>query len=122
MKKLPIAVLNRSAVLFLYREPFTQWASALPDHEGGPITPEELNGEPVVYLVPEYESDEEFFVWLEKNYKGLWNKFLMGWTSDKSVWPETRTLEAFVVWFQPVLLSLVYDLSDNEYILEEWEP
>lgn len=51
-------MLNRSIIIIKAKEPFLSWLSSLPEPEND-ISLDEINCDNSVYLLPEYEMDDE---------------------------------------------------------------
>lgn len=101
---------NRSAIIVMAAQPFLDWARAV-DPTNRDLTLGEINREPVVYLVPECESDEEFADWIAENFDDIFEEQLGGWWTDEKSWPSNRTLQLFYEWFDCRFRSLVLDVT-----------
>jgi hypothetical protein len=107
----PVEV-NRSALIVTVKQPFVDWlhnADATSNHIGL----SEVNHEPTVYLVPEFESKEHFAEWLEQHREFIFEDQLGGWWTDERSWPRNRGIEVFQEWFDCHLYSVVLDLDDE---------
>jgi hypothetical protein len=60
------AEINRSALITTAKQPFVDWL-----HGADPTSKDiglfDINDEPTVYLVPAFETEEDFADWLEHN-------------------------------------------------------
>lgn len=72
--------------------------------------------EPNIYLITEDFLDEEPV--LKQHFKKIFENELMAITDD-DVWPETRTLEVFLQWFNVEFGSMVFDLEKSDLKREE---
>ena len=104
--------INRSAMIVTARQPVLDWLHSV-DPSADKFTLEEVNREPIVYLVPECESDEEFGEWLTQKFEVIFEEQLGGWWTDERSWPATRTLDMFQKWFNCRFHSLVLDLGHD---------
>lgn len=105
-------MLNRSAVVVRYRQPFVDWVNSVePDDET--LTLESINEDTSVYLV-EVEDEDEFEEWLELNYDLLFEELLGEWYTDASLWPDDRSLSRFKQWCTLEFHSLVFDTGGEE--------
>jgi len=104
--------INRSALIATVKQPFLDWLRAV-DSTSKNINLSEINCEPTVYLVPEFEAEGEFAEWLGQNYKTIFEEQLAGWWTDRSSWPTIRSIEVFQDWFECRIYSMVFDLDDG---------
>ena len=105
-------MINRSAVLLKYKEPFVRWINdADPYDHGSPMTLEDANEDRNVYLVTE-EDAENFEEWISLNYKALFENELNDWYTDESLWPKKRTKKIFHEWFSVECHSTIIDTVD----------
>jgi hypothetical protein len=98
---------NRSAMIVIGKQPFLKWLRSI-DPSNADLILDEINRKPVVYLIPECESDDEFELWLERRFRAVFEEQLVGWWTDESAWPP-RTFALFRRWFDCRLYSLVLD-------------
>jgi hypothetical protein len=103
-------MLNRGVLIVRPRQPYLDWASQL-DDSGLVPDPED---EQTVYLIPEFESDDEAWEILEDAYAQVFERELEGWHTDESAWPQNRTFAMFKEWFDIELHSVVEDLCAYE--------
>ena len=102
--------LNRGLVILRPKEPFIQWASQA--DPGGSASANEF-AQPSTYLIPEYESEEESWNWIQDNSSLLFEVALSEWDADEAVWPAVRDWAALDEWFQVEFVELVWDLVDE---------
>lgn len=103
-------MLNRGVLIVRPKQPYLDWAAQL-DDSGLVPDPE---GEKTVYLIPEFESDDEAWEILEDVYPEVFERELDGWHTDESAWPQNRTFAMFKEWFDIELQSVVEDLCAYE--------
>lgn len=77
-------MLNRAAVTVKPAKPYISWAAQLDDSG---IVPSE-NSEKTVYLIPEYENDQDAMKVLSEAYGFVFERELEAWHLDESVWPK----------------------------------
>jgi len=112
--------INRAAVILKPRAPFLKWVNdADPNPNAHPLTMDDLQKEPTVYLIPEFDSDEEAAELVKAGYEILFENVLLDWYTDESLWPKNRTYEMFCRWFDYSVYSIVLDLVDAPLIREE---
>ena len=105
-------MLNRAALIVSPKQPFLDWAASLDDSGLVP----DVAGEHTVYLVPEFESEEEGHVYAE-----IFERELDGWHTDESAWPEKRDFKTFQEWFSIELHSVVEDVVDDVLVDDDLE-
>ncbi len=108
-------MLNRAAIIVRPDKPFLDWAAALDDSGGVP----DPSDEPIVYLVPGYNDDEEAQSILKKAYSLIFEDELFDLSPDESAWPGDRSFAVFRKWFKVEMHSVVEDLCGYEFIDEE---
>lgn len=110
-------MLNRAALIVRPKQLFLDWAAGLDDSGLVP----DVDGEKTVYLVPEFESDEEGLRVLKRVYAEIFERELDGWHTDPSAWPQKRDFKTFQQWFSIELHSVVEDVVDDALIDDERE-
>ena len=108
IKKSITIMINRSAVIIRYNQPFVDWINAVDSSPENPLTLAEGNRESTVYLI-DVEDQDEFEGWLELNYKILFEEELDGWYTDPALWPQDRSLRIFKEWCSFEFHSAVFD-------------
>lgn len=102
-------MLNRSAIIVRPAQPFLDWAATLDDSGLVP----NAGGEQTVYLVPDFEDDDEAAEVLDLVYAEIFERELDSWHTDDTAWPQRRTLATFKQWFTIEMHSMVEDLSSD---------
>jgi hypothetical protein len=108
-------MINRGVLIVRPKQPFLDWAAGLDDSGVLP----DVDGEQTVYLIPEFDSDDDAQVIIEKVYPEVFENELWGWHTDESAWPTNRDLKTFREWFAIEVHSVVEDLCDDEIIDED---
>lgn len=107
-----LTTVNRCAVAVQATEEYIEWARRSPEETTeGEL--EYLRKEAMVYLITETEYDIE--KWLKRNYAAIFENELWGWCTDRELWPEDRSLEAFKRYFSVRFCPEVYD-TEKEVI------
>jgi len=102
-------MLNRSALILRYRQPFVDWINAVdPSSSSSIFTLQDVNEERTVYLV-EAEDEEELAAWLDSNHEVLFEQELTGWYTDPALWPRDRSLKRLKEWCYMELHTVVVD-------------
>ena len=103
---------NRSAMIVTMKQPFLDWLSSV-DAKDRRLGLDDLNREPVICLIAECESDDEFQEWLKRNYRAVFEEHLDSWWTDQLLWPKVRTFNVFQEWFDCRLHSVVLDAGSG---------
>lgn len=111
-------LIDRFVAVIKPKQPFFDWLDSQPDREPD-LTLEELRDDCNVFLIPEYDTNEQAMRYIERNHKEIFELQLLDWYLDDSVWPEKRTLSVFKQWFDIEIHSVVYDMIGNAIIPEE---
>jgi len=75
---------NRSAMTVTLKQPFLDWLVSV-DAKDRRLGLDDLNREPVICLIAECESDDEFQEWLKRNYRAVFEEHLGSWWTDQSL-------------------------------------
>ncbi len=108
-------MLNRAALIVRPAKPFMDWAKSLDDSDVLP----DVDGEQTVYLIPEFEDDEEAKSVLRRVCGEVFARTLNAWHTDQTAWPKDRSLKIFKDWFTIEMHTLIEDvvaqpLEDDE--------
>src|SRR5215510_1475516 len=93
-------------------QPFLDWLHRV-DPTSAQLTLEDLRREPTIYLLPEWETEDEALEHLAEVSSEIFKEQLNGWYRVPSVWPEDRELNAFLRWFDCSFHSMVFDVCDE---------
>ena len=74
-----------------------------------------------MFLIPQFNDISDSEKWIEKRWSFLFEHMLMGWVEDDSLWPEERSLAMFRDWFEIEIHTMVWDLSDEQLFVEDWQ-
>jgi len=99
------------------KQPYIDWAISLDDSGLVPST----DGERTVYLIPEYESDQEAMEVLSVCFGEIFALELAGWHLVEDDWPKNRTFAMFQDWFSLELNSCVEDMCGYEFYDDGFE-
>jgi len=112
--------LNRSILIVKAKQPFIDWInSTTVPGDSSIITLDEVNREPNVYLIPEYDSEAELNQLLPSAIECIWDAELSGWCLDASTWPKEQSMDAFHKWFDLMVGGMVHDLLEDPLVKEE---
>jgi hypothetical protein len=102
--------INRSAVIVIPAKPFLDWLHRV-DPTSADLSLEDLRGEATIYLLPEYDTEEEAHLYLSKHCREIFEEQLDGWYRVPSAWPADRSFDTFIRWFEYSFHSVIVDLS-----------
>ena len=106
-------LLNRSAVIVKPLQPYLDWCKT-DDEEGlAESVFKSLRNEPHVFLIPEYDDSSSRQAVLKRSWPFLFEAMLEGWVTDEEYWPESRTLDMFLEWFEIQMVAAVQDLASD---------
>ena len=109
-------ITNRSALFITPKKPFKEWAKL---YNESPI--DDLNqrlNEKHVYLIEWFHKDDIVDV-LKPYYIEIFEFELLSWNSYKSEWPQNRSLELFLEWFEVKFVDDLYDLETEKIMSEK---
>ncbi|MCP9796161.1 hypothetical protein [Cyanobium sp. Lug-B] len=109
-----MAVVNRCAVGIYPSEKLLAWAR---QHE---LDVDAAGArEPCLYLIPDYETEEEAEAILKEVYVAIFEAELDYWHRDTGTWPAERSYAEFRKWFEVRLYPLIQDLVSEELTATE---
>lgn len=80
------------------------------------MTLEQVNDEPQIYLLPQYDMVDEQEELLIDCSEHLFANQLAGWWTDVSDWPSNRNFKTFNQWFDVEFHSVIEDLVKTPLI------
>ena len=110
--------MNRSAILVIPRQPYADWANSL-DEDGPRFELSEASDELTVFLGPELDTVDEIEAFVLKHFDFFFEYWLFGWSTDSAQWPKRRTRRMFRDWFEIRIHTMVEDVLDAPYELED---
>ena len=113
-------VVNRTAVSIVGAQPYVEWTLQNDaDINRGMLTIARTKLFGSVFLLPEFELEEDVQEWVEENWAWMFELQLDAWTSEQASWPEPRDLKMFREWFRLDIHSVVVDVADDDIEGEE---
>jgi hypothetical protein len=92
-----VDTLNRSAIVVKPKQLFLEWLHAA-DPTSRELSLSDLVREPLIYLIPECDTEEEVANVLHELCEEIFEEQLAGWYKDTSTWPRNRSYEVFCHW------------------------
>ena len=106
-------MINRSAVILKYKEPFVRLINEADPYEDDPgIASENANEDRTVYLITEDDA-ENIEKWISLNFKTLFESELEDWYPDESLWPKKRGRKTFDEWFSVECHTVIIDTVED---------
>ncbi len=103
-------LLNRCAVIVTPKTPFWNWVNKISDTEN--TFPIEPGNDSNVYLVPDYEAEQNISLAIEKyihqNFADIFISELEAWNMDPLTFPEI-TYTHFTEWFDVSSHTMIFD-------------
>ena len=109
--------INRSAVIVMPSQPFLDWLHRA-DPTSAELRLEDLRLDATIYLLPEYDTEEEARGYLREHCSEIFEEQLDGWYRVPSAWPVDRTFDTFTRWFEYSFHSVLVDLCDDPLMLD----
>ncbi|WCL49121.1 hypothetical protein [Leptospira sp. GIMC2001] len=115
-----MSIINRSALLVFHKKPLIDWQNEiyptdLMEYEDTMKSHDHAH----VYLTPEFDFEDEFNKWLQKNYKIVFEDILSDWCTDDKLWPKNLSFKLFGEWFHFIYQSMVIDTLESEIERDE---
>ena len=100
------------------KQPYADWANSL-DDDGPRFECSEASDELTVFLGPDLDTFEEIAAFVEKHFDFFFEHWLNGWSLDPGQWPQRRTRRMFHDWFDVRIHTMVEDVIEAPYELED---
>lgn len=109
--------INRSSITIKPKQLFVDWLNSTPGDDK--YTLNDLRKDNLVFLAPEYNSQDGVLKYLKRIFDQIFEWELYGWITDTDIWPQDRTWKMFRDWFEIEINSEVFDLVDKNIVKEE---
>jgi hypothetical protein len=111
-------VINRDLFFITPKQPFFDWYLRT-----FPLDPvfknrEDFHDNSTMFLIPEFNNDEEALDWLKSNWDEWFVVLMEGWCTDESLWPSERSLKLLNDFFEISYQSHIFD-SVNSSIIKD---
>ena len=104
--------IERSALIVMPGQPFLDWLHRV-DETSAEISLEDLRRDSTIYLLPDYDTDEQAERHLRKHCREIFEEQLESWYRVPSAWPSDRSFRVFKQWFKYTFHSVLLDLCDG---------
>jgi hypothetical protein len=108
-----IRSINRLVAAAKPNQAFLNWLNTVSDN-GVQLSLEEARDDSFVFLVPEYDTNEEAKEYILSNSREPLELILESWHTDEDTWPDQLDRRLFMEWFEVEVHSEVVDLVDRE--------
>jgi len=112
-----LELVKRGALIVYAKEKMLNWVNCLDDFANEPLNIEEINAEPTVFLIPEYEDEENAFLYIEENKNIIFKNLLYEWNEHEEIKLDFSK-ENFYDWFDFLPTPIVNDLVNTNIIKE----
>ena len=114
-------IINRSAFSVYGTQKFVDWINTLDEFKGDDsMTLEEVNANPSIFLVPEYEEDEDGMKFVDEKKEELFQHMLDAWQGEGEIEIDP-TEEDFDEWFDLAFTPMICDLDFTPIVKDEIE-
>lgn len=110
--------IERVAAILKPSETMLEWINTQAD-ENEVVTLEDIQTDCTVILLPTFEEEEDAEDYLNEIYDELFVNELSAWNEDESNWPQDRSLDTFLEWFDIEFHSVVYDCTQLQRITRQ---
>ena|SRR5450631_1084955 len=104
----------RCAVAIKPKQPFLDWLNKIESPADETLS--ELQQDCNLYLVPDYEDEEDMEKAIEKyiksNYSGIFINELAAWYLDETMYPKL-TYATFLEWFEITMHTMIFDMVNE---------
>lgn len=107
---------NRSALYVIPKEPFKKWATFYNE-----LSKEELDDrlkEKHIFMIDSFYKEDLKDI-LKPYYKKIFEYELMSWNNLKHEWPEDRSIDAFLDWFEVIFCDGLFDLKSGKIEIDQ---
>jgi len=112
-----LELVKRGALIVYAKEKMLHWVNQLDSFADEQLTIEEINTEPTVFLIPEYEDEENAFLYIEENKNTIFKNLLYEWNENEELNLDISK-ENFYDWFDFLATPIVNDLVNTQIIKE----
>lgn len=112
-------IIDRSALIIYSKDKMLSFINNLDSmKDEDDLTIEEINVEPSIFLIPEFDEEEEAYLYIEKNKIEIFKMMLLSWLEDGEISINLEE-ELFEQWFDTLITPVVNDLISSKIQKEE---
>lgn len=111
--------INRVALIISPSEALLKWAIGEEPSLANDVDPEDNSDLSSVYLLPDFDDNDEAEDWLEDNFEVILETLLEEWIPDDSLWPERLEFRHLEKYSDYSFSNIVIDTTEEGYDEEE---
>ena len=113
-------IVNRAALYVTPKEPFIKWAKYYDESPEDDDLKDRIS-EKHIFLIEEFYlfSNDGISKVLEPYWEKIFEYELTMWNAYKNEWPQQRTLDMFLEWFNVKICEYVFDMDEDKKIEED---
>lgn len=113
-----MGTLNRNVMVIRYKQKMLDWLNR--ETQMG-LSLDEINSNPPVFLIPEFESIPEFEDESAELKEYVFQEIMAQWNTDPNAWPNNEmTAKNFNKWFDYSLHETAIDLAETPLMATEY--
>lgn len=101
--------IDRAALVIIPKKPFLDWLISIEED----IAVGDMWKGSTIYLIPDYEDEDQMEKWLKRNFDQIFSDQLNNWYIDESCWVPKRTFKMFKEWFDYSLHDMILDTLEK---------
>jgi hypothetical protein len=106
--------LDRFVAIIRPREAFLGWVRGLPDFEDMNLSLEQVRADSTALVIPQFDDDDEAVAFVYRLWEEVFMAELDAWTEEKALWPQGRTIEMFMEWFEVEIHTSVAEIEESD--------
>ena len=101
---------RRAAVVIKVKTPLSDWLKSMDPESPQP----DLDLTKEIYLVEDFETEDDLKKWLKKNFDLIFKHQLNNWYTDESLWVKNRNFRMFEEWFDYSFYPMIWDTLSED--------
>jgi len=110
--------INRTLLIVTPKKPFFDWSNSMERSVPNSIPESEYRS---AYLIPEKYNETNYTPFVKKHFLKMFEEELVSEYIHSEFWPKKRDYKTFNEWFEVQACDIVYDLSKEPLVSEEFE-
>lgn len=102
--------IDRVAALVRPTEKMLGWLKTHPSRYDN-MTLKNLQKDCIILLIPPFDGPKQAMEYIKQIYNGIFEAELISWGVPETAWPNNRSLEVFLEWFEVEFHSMIYDVA-----------
>ena len=114
-----LPTINRAAAIVIPTQAMLDWINSTPSQLEDSYTLAQLQKDNTsVFLIAEFETEDDLYAWFKKDCKDALTELLMGWCTDPELWPKV-CWETFEKLYDIRIETLVFDMGDGQLLRDD---